>query len=192
MPAMMATARWEGILTSTQHTPSLGEWQERISKASLFAYFSMTCLLHKFPPSLVADLSIFSKCKAMVIFDRMNSYKTLIDRGVVTSRHFAPSEQPLQEAALFSLAGVQTVITNHWATKPEDNLELFEALLRGTLVEGLYLGAALRQHWQRLEGDGEDAILEGQDEATAQTQKKLRNLFRQNTCTFGVPIVRVQ
>ncbi len=90
----------------------MGEWQERISKASLFAYYSMTCLLHKFPPSLVADLSIFSKCRAMIIFDRMNSYKTLIDRSVVTSRHYVPSEQPMQEAALFPLAGVQTIVTS--------------------------------------------------------------------------------
>ena len=95
LPAMLPAAQWKGILTTTEHAPSDGEWQERISKASLFAYFSMTCLLHKFPPALVADLSIFSKCKAMLIFDRMNSYKTLIDRNVVTSRHFVPSEQPM-------------------------------------------------------------------------------------------------
>ena len=129
LPGMMQGAQWKGILTSTDHAPSGGEWQERISRSSLFAYFSMTCLLHLFPPAQVADLSIFSKCKAMILFDRMNSYKTLIDRNVVTSRHFVPSEQPMQEAALFSLCGVNTVITNHWATKPEDNLKIFENLL---------------------------------------------------------------
>ena len=92
LPGMMANSQWKGVLTSTDHSPSIGEWQERIAKSSLFSYFSMTCLLHKFPPALIADMSIFSKCKAMIIFDRMNSYKTLIDRDVVTSRHFVPSE----------------------------------------------------------------------------------------------------
>lgn len=139
-----------------------------------------------FPPSLVADLSIFSKCRAMLIFDRMNSYKTLIDRGVVTSRHFAPNEQPMQEAALFSLCGVNTVITNHWATKPEDNLELFEKLLRGALTEGLYLGATVKQHWGRVQ----ETYVEGEASSVA-TKNKLRNLFRHNTCTYGVPIVRI-
>lgn len=62
----------------------------------MFAYYSMTSIVHKFPPSLVSDLSIFSKCKAMVIIDRMNTYKTLIDRGVLTSQHYIPNEQPLQ------------------------------------------------------------------------------------------------
>lgn len=122
----------------------------------------------------------------MVIFDRMNSYKTLIDRGVVTSRHFSPSEQPLQEAALFSLCGVGTIITNHWATKPEENLQLLEKMLRGTLTEGLYLGASVKQHWARevetyVEGEG----------GVKDSEAKHRNLFRFNTCTFGVPIVRV-
>jgi hypothetical protein len=93
---MQPGCTWSGILTSTEHTPSIGEWQEKISKSSLFAYYSMTCLLHRFPPALVADLSIFSKCRAMIIFDRMNSYKTLVDRNVVTSKHFVPSEQPQQ------------------------------------------------------------------------------------------------
>lgn len=92
LPKMLPGCPWSGILTSTQHTPSIGEWQEKISQSSLFAYYSMTCLLHRFPPALVADLSIFSKCRAMIIFDRMNSFKTLVDRNVVTSKHFVPSE----------------------------------------------------------------------------------------------------
>ena len=73
----------------------------------------------------------------MIIFDRMNSYKTLVDRNVVTSRHFVPSEQPSQEAALFSLCGVQTVVTNHWSTKPEEQLEIFEKFMKGFLSDGL-------------------------------------------------------
>lgn len=97
---------WKGVLTNAEHSPSSGEWQDAIAKSELFVYYSMTCLLHKFPPSLVADLSIFNKCKAMIIFDRMNSFKTLVDREVVTSKHFVPSEQPMQEAILFSLCGI--------------------------------------------------------------------------------------
>ena len=150
----------------------------------------MTCLLHKFPPALVADMSIFSKCRAMLIFDRMNSFKTLIDRNVVTSRHFIPSEQPMQEAALFSLCGVQTVVTNHWATKPEDNLEIFEKLLRGSLQEGIYLGASVKKYWNELEARHQ-ALGEDKDGLKAETAAKLRNIFRHNTVTYGVPIVRV-
>ena len=149
----------------------------------------MTCLLHKFPPSLIADLSIFSKCRAMIIFDRMNSFKTLVDRNVVTSRHFVPSEQPMQEAALFSLCGVQTIITNHWSTKPENNMEIFDKLLRGCLVDGLYLGASLKRFWDTWHQE----VVDLEDEDTLKTDyiAKTKNLFRHNTVTYGVPIVRI-
>ena len=133
-------------MTRENHIPSDGEWQRLISSSSLFAYFSMTCLLHKFPPSLVSDLSIFNKCRAMVIMDRMNSFKTLIERNVLTSKHFVANEQPTQQVVLFSLCGISTIVTNHWAIKPEKNLEIFDHLLRTSLSEQIYLGAALRKY----------------------------------------------
>lgn len=92
VPKLLANSKWDGILTKQHHIPSEGEWQRLISQASLFAYFSMTALVHKFPPSLVSDLSIFNKCRAMIIMDRMNSYKTLVERTVLTSKHYVPNE----------------------------------------------------------------------------------------------------
>ena len=125
----------------------------------------------------------------MIIFDRMNSYKTLVDRGVVTSRHFVPSEQPRQEAALFTLCGVSSIITNHWSTRPENQLELFEKLLRISLTDGIYLGGALRKHWSdyaldvgNIEPDHEDAIA---------YRNKSKLLYKLNTTLYGVPIVRI-
>ena len=120
---IMPGSKWEGIMTHAEHIPSEGEWQSTIANSSLFMYYSMTCLLHKFPSALISDLTIFNKCRAMVIFDRMNSYKTLIDRNVLTSKHFSPDEQPMQQAALFTLCDVSSIVINHWSTRPEDNLE---------------------------------------------------------------------
>lgn len=125
----------------------------------------------------------------MIIFDRMNSFKTLVDRNVVTSRHFIPSEQPLQEAALFSLCGVGTIITNHWSTKPENNLELFEKLLRGALTDGQYLGASLKRYWENYQVEVQD--LEASDPQKIEYVQNTRSLFRLNAVTYGVPIVRI-
>ena len=149
----------------------------------------MTCLLHKFPPANITELSIFNQCRAMIIFDRMNSFKTLVDRNVVTSRHFVPSEQPIQQAALFSLCGVSTIITNHWSTKPENNLEVFEKVLRGTLTDGLYLGAAIKRYWENYLIEVQD--LEDTDPQKVAFYQNTRSLFKLNTCTYGVPIVRI-
>lgn len=184
LPKMMAGTKWEGLLTRQHHVPSEGEWQRYISQSSLFAYFSMTSLVHKFHPGQVSDLSIFSKCRAMIIMDRMNTFKTLVDRNILTSKHYVPNEQPTNQAALFSLCGVSTIVTNNWAIKPEASIEAFQMLLRNTLAEGVYIGAALRKYRANAQVEDGDASMAG-----VSTDKKL--IYRANVVTYGVPIVRV-
>lgn len=56
----------------------------------------------------------------------------------------------MQQAALFSLAGVASITINHWSVKPEDNLKQFNSIVKGSLQDGLYLGtAALKQQEKR-------------------------------------------
>ena len=171
----------------------------------------MTCLLHKFPSSLISDLSIFNKCKAMVIFDRMNSYKTLVDRNVLTSKHFSPDEQPMQQAALFTLCDVSSIVINHWSTRPEDNLEQMQALMRGTLTESLYLGnyalkkglkmavrpdsktsksIAANKSQERLGSQASGNSRMGT--AITNLEETRPNIYKHNMVTIGVPFLRVQ
>lgn len=68
-------------------------------------------------------------------------------------------------------------------------LEQFEALLRGILTDGLYLGASLKKHWTN-----EGTAVENLDDADAtkiEYLKKSIDLFRHNSVTYGVPIVRI-
>jgi len=181
-------SKWEGILTGEEHVPSIGEWQRLISQSQMFTYFSMTCLLHKFPKNLISDLSIFNNCRAMVVLDRMNSLKQLIDRDVLTSKHFTPDDQPMRQVALFSLCGVSSVTINHWSTRPEANLDVLKGVMNGALGEGLYFNAALRKHWAskaKAEAEEEDPV------AKEALQAQLRAIYKHNIVTFGVPIIRV-
>jgi len=173
-PKLNAQAKWDGIVAKAQHVPSEGEWQRIISGSSLFTYFSMTAILHKFPPALVSDLSIFNKCRAMVIFDRMNSFKQLVDRNVLTSKHFVPNDQPYQTAALYSLCGVSSVTLNHWSLRPEENFEAFKSFFRGALTDGVYLGAALRKY-----------------KAAPEEGEAKKAIYRLNSVTYGVPLLRI-
>ena len=102
-----------------------------------------------------------------------------------------PSEQPLQEAALFSLCGIQTIITNHWSTKPEDNLEIFTKLLSNSLTDGLYLGAGVKKHWKDLQMSLDTAPEDAAMDTIIGYKDRLRGLFKHNTCTYGVPLVRI-
>lgn len=170
MATLMPGSQWDGILNHKHHIPSDGEWQKQISNASMFAYFSMTCLLHKFPRALISDLTIFNKCKAMVIFDRMNSFKTLVDRSVMTSKHFTADEQPIQQVVLFTLCGVSSIVINNWSTTPEANMEQFESLIRSSLTDGLYLGSAgMRKR---------------------KPESKM-SIYQANSVTYGVPLLRI-
>ena len=119
--------------------------------------------------------------------DRMNTFKTMIDRNILTSKYYMPNEQPTHQAALFSLCGVASVVTHHWATKPEATFEAFQSLLKGTLVDGTYMGAALRKYRQQPSSD-ENAATDNR-ETPALTDKKL--IYRANVVTYGVPIIRV-
>jgi hypothetical protein len=131
----------------------------------------MTCLLHKFPKALISDLTIFNKCKAMVIFDRMNSFKTLVDRSAMVSKHYAPDEQPMQQIALFTLCGVNSIVVNNWSTSPEANMEQLESLLRSSLTDGLYVGSA------------------GLKKRKPESSLKI---YQYNAVTYGVPLLRIQ
>lgn len=179
----------------------------------------MTCLLHKFPAELIADLSIFNKCKAMAIFDRLNSFKALVDRNVLTSKHFSPDEQPMQQAALFTLCGVSTIVINHWSTKPEDAMVQLEDLMRGTFQEGSYLGSvafkkghgakkrpmtqgsvsqsmANKSSTKNLKaGEGEHETQPGLDSqmmASHDGEAQEYAIHKHNMVTIGVPFLRAQ
>lgn len=149
IPTLMPGSSLTGILTHKTHLASVGEWQKQISQASMFLYFSMTCLLHQFPKELITDLSIFNNCKSMVIFDRMNTNKLLVDRSTITSKHFSADNQPLQQVVLFTLCGVSSIVINNWSTTPESNLEHLEKVLKSSVSDGIYLGTTgLRKHYR--------------------------------------------
>lgn len=109
----------------------------------------------------------------MVIFDRMNTYKTLIDRQMLTSKHYQSDEQPMQQVALFTLNGVNSIVINNWSTTPENNLKQFDFLMRNVLSEGTYLGTTgLRKHYKQSEPDA-------------------LHIHKANMVTYGVPLMRV-
>ena len=89
----------------------------------------------------------------MLIFDRMNSFKTLVDRNVLTSKHFSPDDQPMQQAALFTLSGVASIMINHWSVKPEDNLKQFQQIMKGSLQDGMYFGTGPLRHHEKKQLD---------------------------------------
>lgn len=183
-------SNWEGIFTKDHH-PSRGEWERLLKESSLFVYFSLTCLLHRFQPGMIAEASSISNSNCAIIFDRMNSYKPLIDKEVLTSVHFQNQEQPTQTAALFSILGLNTVVLNQWALTPEENLNLFKTILEETGGEGTYVAAGLRKY---KEGEKESQLVENEGEQPDEMEEKVtlkKAIFRFNTINYGVALNRI-
>jgi hypothetical protein len=74
-------------------------------------------------------------------------------------------------------------VTNNWAVKPEASFDAFQTLLKGSMGEGVYLGAALRKN-RNPPTQGEEG-----GENVNPSDRKL--IYRANTVTYGVPIIRV-
>ena len=74
----------------------------------------------------------------------------------------------MQQAALFSLCGVSSIVINHWSTTPEANFASFESLMRTSLADGIYVGSA-----------------------SARKHKPSGLIHKANSVTFGVPLMRV-
>jgi hypothetical protein len=111
---MIPGSQWNGVNTK-DHIPSDGEWQRLLRNSSLFTYFSMTCLLHVYPPEKLAETMSIVKANAAIILDRMNSFKPLVAKDVLTSTHFNEKDQPEQTAALLSIMGLNSILINQWA-----------------------------------------------------------------------------
>lgn len=141
---LIPSSQWRGV-TTQDHVPSEGEWQRMLQSSSLFTYFSMTGLLHMYPPEKLAETSSICGSNAAIILDRMNSFKPLVDKDVLTSKHFKEKEQPEQTAALFSALGLNSILINQWAITPEENFKIYKRILEEIGTKGKYIGAAIQR-----------------------------------------------
>ena len=114
----------------------------------------------------------------------------------------------MQQAALFTLCDVSSIVINHWSTRPEDNLEQMQALMRGTLTDGLYLGNyALKKGFKITTRPNSKASLGGKENAdrvgsnasiqrmgtgVPNPEEARPGIYKHNMVTIGVPFLRVQ
>ena len=186
---LIANSTWNGVY-SKDHIPAKGEWERYLKDSSLFIYYSLTCLLHKFTPWMIADSTSISNSNCAVILDWMNTLKPFIEKDVLTSPHFMNHNQPTETAELLSILGLNTVLINQWPMWPEENYAIYKEILKEVGTEGVYLSAALRKYW---EGTSEWVLVqkEGQADEVEEKITYKKALYRFNTISYGVPLTRV-
>ena len=109
-----------------------------------FVYEGPGSFHEQLPPDRIAPLRL-SSCAACLLFDRAASdaaSRRLAKEANVKGPKRIALEAPHATAALLSLTGVRTVVTNQWACAAMCNHELLVALL-GKLGDGATVGDAL-------------------------------------------------
>merc|ERR1711865_654148 len=147
-----STGKWGGIVGPTDHIASGQEWQTILQTrdGGGAVYYGMGRALSYCPPSLVAGLSL-SGCKMLLLLDRAENDASNRRQSKLDNQKTAAQlalEQPFQTAALFSMAGVNTVMLNQWS----NTLHANRRLMLGWLAVMKERKITLPVHCSRLSG----------------------------------------
>ena len=139
-----------GSLLGTERVPSQPEWQRLLLGCGAFVFEGPGALHESVEPAALAPLALDS-CAACLLFDRSGSdaaARRLAKLANAKSASRIALESSHATAALLSLAGVRTVLTNQWAAAAGANHELLLGVLGGlgnggSVSEALHASARL-------------------------------------------------
>jgi tetratricopeptide (TPR) repeat protein len=179
MVANKFVAGWEGV-TGTEYIPSDSKWQAllRARESGGFLYHGMGRCLSYMAPSLLAGMSL-SGCNVVILADRAENDASNRRQSKIDNQKSAAVlalEKPYETAALFSLAGVNTIVLNQWANSLHANASLVTNVLT-EVKKGQPFGPAL-QTAVRPRPDPENP-----------EEKQLKSRVRFNSVLYGVPHV---
>ena len=141
------TIKLEGV-ASSEHVPSLGEWESYLRDGSMLLYFGNPSILNVLTPKIMLDVIEVANVKSYVVMDRINSRKSTIEKFEALEPHpekVFMHEQPLQTLALLTALGSSFIMMNHLPIKPEEDIKAMESLLK-CASEGNYLGRGLNAY----------------------------------------------
>jgi hypothetical protein len=114
------------LLLGTARVPSPAEWQRALLGSQAFVVEGPGALHEQIAPQHIAPLQL-EACAACLLFDRAASdlaSRRLAREANTKSTRRVALETPHAAAALLSLAGVRTVLTNQWAAASQSNHDM--------------------------------------------------------------------
>jgi hypothetical protein len=121
----------KAVLLGTDHVPSPAEWQRAMAGSGAFVVSGPGAFHEQLMPSHIAPLKL-ETCTACLLFDRIASdaaSRRLAKEANTKGARQLALEKAHASAALLSLAGVRTVLTNQWAASAQPNHELLVGAL---------------------------------------------------------------
>jgi len=173
-----------GGIVGSEKIPSDGEWQnslaganeEEAGSARGFFYYGPGRCLARFEPGLLSGLNI-DNSQLVVLVDRAendSSYRRQSKLDNQKRPDHLTLENALETAALFSLAGANSVVLNRWATSFHANSKFIE-----TFYEKMMAGGTCSEAMQAFR------------ELQAKGFEGLKNRIKYNTVVIGLPNVTI-
>ncbi|NXY45483.1 CFA46 protein, partial [Ceuthmochares aereus] len=141
----LSTPQWEGVIGNIR-TPSQAEWEQLLTNCSAFLFYGM----ERFMSHILLDRLVamnFPKCHLVILLDLVRtkqSYQRITRSDIHKSYLRIALEEPTETAMLLSLAGVGSIIANHWYTTLQGNAERLEILSESLLSAGRTTGQTVR------------------------------------------------
>jgi hypothetical protein len=188
-----------------EHIPSPGEWQHLLQsrRNGGLLYYGMGRATAYCPPELIAGLDL-SACNIVCLIDQAESDASNRRQSKLDNQKTAAAlalEQPLQAAALFSLAGVNAVLLNRWASSLHMNARLMRrvvpAMTQAKDSIGMVLQSEIRPPPPAPEGEeeaGKPPPKKGKKDKSKRPELDLplKDRVRFNTVVYGLPFMRFE
>ena len=165
-----AAGAWSEGVRGDDHIPDATEIQELLLRrgAGGFVFYGAGRSASHLPPADLAGLNV-EGCRVTLLVDRADNELTYRRQSKIDTqkkREDLALEEPLETAALWSLAGTGAVLLNQWSTSFHANRLLLDRVLEGMAESGMTLGEALAYSGRAREPP-EDAGDAGDDKADA-------------------------
>lgn len=191
---------WNTIVSGDDRVVGEGEWQTllRERRHGGFVFYGPGNVLSHFSTSKLAGLDA-SGCRMVVLMDRMEneeSYRRKLKLDSSSGKSVAELslEQPVETAALWTLTGVGSVISNQWASSFSANSKVIARLFDSMVNKDMLIGAALTRATCP---DDFESIEPPTDKKHASTplhstiaQAKARAMY--NPVMYGIPTVSIK
>jgi hypothetical protein len=141
--ALEVKLKMEGI-SSSKKVASVGDWQRTMRECSLLQVHCPSPLLNIVPSDVLASFIDNCKCRCMLLLDKINAKKSLIQKfGCLgNEERVVPLLEQSHRVALWcGLLGV-SLFFNQWCARTEDTLQAYRDFW-GQMLEEVYLGSVL-------------------------------------------------
>ncbi|KAL4435549.1 hypothetical protein ABPG74_020325 [Tetrahymena malaccensis] len=141
---LLPNCKWEGV-SSCNRIASIGEWQKYLSNGSMLLFYGNPGLMNILTPRLLIDMNEICQTKAVVIIDKINAKKTVLEKyssldpeGEKTPLH----ESLINSSALLTILGISSIASTQWAVEPNLIPQMVDSFLN-QLNDEIYISSTL-------------------------------------------------